>query len=36
MVRPAQLPFICAVESNSLRVSTLFAGHLRAFTIVSP
>jgi len=32
MVCPAQLPLLCVVESNRLRVSTLHAGHLQAFT----
>ena len=29
MVRPAQLPLLCMVDSNRLHVLTLHAGHLR-------
>ena len=32
MVRLAQLPLLCMVDSNRLHVSTLHAGHLQAFT----
>jgi hypothetical protein len=30
MVRSAQLPLLCMVDSNRLHVSTLHAGHLQA------
>jgi hypothetical protein len=36
MVRRAQQHFICMVDSNRLHVSTLHAGHLQAFTKMSP
>jgi len=32
MVRRAQLPLLCMVDSNRLYVSTVHAGHLQAFT----
>jgi hypothetical protein len=34
--RPAQLPLLCMVETNSLHVSNLHARHLLAFTKMSP
>ena len=35
MVCQAQLPLLCMVDSNRLHVSTLHAGHLKAFSFNS-